>query len=249
MCPWPPPPDPLRLAQDEVHVLQANLDLSASAIAELGQTLAPDERVRAGKLRRGEIRSRFIAARGTLRAVLARYLGRAPSELRFCLSSLGKPALTTESGGDGLEFSLSHSNEWALYALARGRALGVDVEVIRADVEIDRIARRFFAAGEQAELFVSNGRARTEAFFDLWTRKEAYLKGRGLGLSFALLRRFTTGVSGGGSQAWLEVRDGTSGADPPWFLRSLQAGPGRAAALAVEGHACRVRCWHWPRRT
>ncbi len=241
---WPPPPAHLTLAEDEVHVWRAHLDLAPAQVRELLRTLTPDERARARRFRFRRDRDRFIVARGVLRAILGRYLGVDPGRLRFRYSPYGKPALADEFEDEGIRFNLAHSQGIALYAVSRGRDVGVDVEYVRADLADERIAERFFSPREVAMLRAVPAEQRREAFFHCWTRKEAYVKARGEGLSLPL-DQFDVSLAPGEPAALLS----TPG-DPPevtrWSLRALDPGPGYIAALAVEGNGWRLRCWQWP---
>jgi 4'-phosphopantetheinyl transferase len=244
---WSPPPQPLGLASDEVHVWRARLDVIAAQVEALAQTLAADERARAQRFHAARDRTQYIVARGLLRAILGRYLDEQPDRLRFCYSPHGKPALAEEQAANALRFNVSHAHGMALYAITRGREIGIDLEHIRADVTGEDIAARFFAPREVGMLQALPAHRRLEAFLTLWTRKEAYVKARGDGLSLDLTR-FDV------SRAIVEpAARVTSDAERHdlrrWSLRDLAPGPGYVAALAVEGHGWQLRCWYWPVRT
>ena len=231
------------LDNNEVHVWRASLDLTASHVQILQQTLAPDERARAERFYFQKDRAHFIVARGLLRVILGRYLDRPPDQLRFCYNSNGKPALAKEFNRDTLCFNLSHSHGLALFAVTRGRELGVDLERVRPHLADEQIAERFFSPREVAMLRALPTNMRTEAFFNCWTRKEAYIKARGEGLSFPL-DQVDVSLAPGEPVALLSAK-----ADPHeasrWSLQELAPGPSYAAALAVEGHDWRLRCWQW----
>lgn len=238
---WSLPPEDLTLGCDEVHVWRATLDVEASRVRSLQQILTADERARAERFHFREDRERFIVARGRLRIILGRYLMVDPSELRFSYSLYGKPSLAGGFDADALCFNLSHADGLALYAVARGRRLGVDIERVRADVADERVAEQFFAPGEVAALRAFSESMRPLAFFNCWTRKEAYIKARGEGLSLRL-DQFEVSLAPGEPAALLR----TSG-DPQestrWSLRALDTDPGYVAALAVEGSGWSLRCW------
>ena len=166
----------------EVRVWRASLSANAERLSAWLNVLCPEERARAQLLRSGEHRSRFVAAHGQLREILGACLSTPPGRLEFRRTAGGKP----EVGGacaDAVEFSMSHSGGLALYAVARGRRVGVDVEHIRAGPSFMQIARRFYSPRECAELESLPADRRTGAFFRLWTRKEAHAKATGRGLS------------------------------------------------------------------
>jgi len=232
------------LGCDEVHVWRAALDQTSSQIQSFLHTLAADEQARAGRFYFETDRERFIVARGLLRAILGGYLNRAPEGLSFCYSSHGKPALTGESGGDAIRFNVAHSHEVALYAVTRGRQLGIDVERIRFDLSVAEIAERFFSPREVATLRALPAELQRQAFFHCWTRKEAYIKARGQGLSLPL-DQFDVSLAPGEPVAVLGTQQDPSEASH-WSLQELTPAAGYVAALAVEGHGWRLTCWQWP---
>jgi 4'-phosphopantetheinyl transferase len=233
----------LTLSSGDVHLWRAWLDVPAPRVRSLKQTLAGDELKRAVRFYRRRDRERFVVARGLLRAILGRYLDVQPEQLRFRYGSNGKPALIAIDGQDALSFSLSHSHGLALYGITRDRRIGIDVERVRADFAYDRIARRFFSPRECAALGALAPDVRHEAFFACWTRKEAYVKATGKGLSFPL-KQFEISAApreaaGGLSAQW------ASGEISGWWLQGLIPAPGYVAAVAVEGRDWRLANWQW----
>ena len=239
--PWCLPPETLILGSDEVHVWRATLDQTASQIESFRHTLAADEQARAERFYFQRDREHFIVARGMLRSLLGFYLNKAPECLSFRYSSHGKPALAWESGGDAVRFNLSHSHGVALYAVTRGREVGIDLEYIRSDLEVEQIAERFFSRREIATLRALPIDLRTYAFFLCWTRKEAYLKARGEGLSLPL-DQFDVSLIPGEPAALLSTHRDSHEA-LRWSLQELTPTPGYAATLAVEGHGWHLACW------
>ncbi len=240
---WPLPPKTSRLTCDEVHVWRAALDQSPSLVARLFYSLATDERERAEGFYFHKDREHFIVARGLLRAILGRYLTIDPAQLRFNYSSYGKPSLPSESGGDALRFNLSHSHGLALYAFTRGREVGIDLERVRPDVADGQIAERFFSPREVAMLCELPVKKQTQAFFNCWTRKEAYIKARGEGLSLPL-NQFDVSLAPGEPARLLGTREHPQEASR-WCLQELIPAPEYTAALAVEGHGWRLASWEW----
>jgi phosphopantetheine--protein transferase-like protein len=241
---WLPPSGSLTLLRDEVHVWRATLDRSEAEIRELRQTLTADEQRRADRFVFEKDRIHFTAGRGILRALLAAYLGHDPRALRFTYNLQGKPALAGETGPAAPRFNLSHSHGLALFALAWDRELGVDLEWMRPDFASEEIAERFFSPQEVAVLRKVPLGQRPEAFFACWSRKEAYIKARGMGLSIPL-DQFDVTLAPGEPACLLATRE-----DPAqlgrWSMVSLPPAPGFQGALAVEGHGWRLRCWQWP---
>lgn len=239
---WPPGPTGLRLDRDEVHVWRGDLAVAPDRLAALAATLAPDEHDRAARFHFERDRRRFVAGRGILRAVLARHAGCPATALRFRYGPRGKPALEGDGGGGDLRFNVSHSGDLALVAVARGREIGVDVEALRPDLT-PGLAERFFSPAEVAALSALPPAARPAAFFACWTRKEAFVKATGDGLSLPL-DAFDVSLAPGEPPALLRVADDPHGPDR-WRLVALEPAPGFAAALAVEGRDWRLACWAW----
>jgi len=242
--PWRAPPETLVLGCDEVHVWRATLDQTPSQIQSFRHNLAADELARAERFYFEKDRGHFIVARGVLRAILGGYLKRAPECLSFRYSSHGKPALAGESGGDAIRFNVSHSHGVALYAVTRGREVGIDVERIRFNLAVAEIAGRFFSQREVAMLRALPTEAQREAFFRCWTRKEACLKARGEGLSLPL-NQIDVSLAPGKPDAVSGTQPDSSEASR-WSFQELAPAPGYVAALAVEGQGWRLACWQWP---
>jgi len=238
---WLNPPTDTPLADGEVHLWRASLKQTPDTLRQLHATLSADESGKAARYHFRKDRDHYIAARGLLRRLLGLYLARSPQSLRFTYGAYGKPALDGLPGAEDLRFNVSHSHELALYAFARGRDVGVDIEHMRADFAGDDIAARFFSAHEVSMLRTLPTPQRTRAFFNCWTRKEAYIKARGEGLSHPL-DQFDVSLIPGEPAALL----GTRG-DPQeltrWSLHALDAGEGYAAAVVVQGTDYTMRLW------
>lgn len=218
------PPD-----RDEIHLWWVALDRTVADEARLRALLTEDERARAAAYARAVDRRRFLVARAVLRRLLGRYLDAPPAAVPLAYGPRGKPHVT---GRADLRFNVSHSAGLALIGVARGREIGVDVERVRDDVDIEAFAARSFSPRELAALRALEAPARRRAFFDCWTRKEAYIKARGDGLAIPL-DAFDVSVAPGERATLLEVR-----ADPleahRWSLIAPVAPAGFAAAVAVE---------------
>lgn len=242
--PWPDPPKNLSLGEEDVHVWRSALDQTEAAVQGFFHLLAPDERGRAERFHFREDRERFIVARGLLRCILSHYLDVEPDRVKFGEGLYGKPFLITDGGISTVRFNLSHSRGLALYAITRNREVGIDLEYMCSDIAVERIAEQFFSGSEQAALKALPPNERTEAFFSCWTRKEAYIKARGEGVSFPL-DQFSVSLSPSEPATLLSVEGGLQ-ESALWTLRELTPGPGYAAALAVEGDHWRLGCWQWP---
>ena len=246
---WPEVAVMPALPDEAIHLWRTNLDLGAATIGEYRRLLAPDELVRAGRYRRALDRDRFIVARGTLRVLLGRYLALAPATLSFqytcacggpdCPPEGRKPTLDPTSGGDRLHFNVSHAEGLALYAIARDRPVGVDLELCRADLDPAELAPTVLAPQEWATLKTLPLAEQRAQFLQHWTAKEAYLKARGVGLSLPpdqiVLAASAQGklsiASAGGDE-----REGEH-----WALHAVTPIPGYAATLVSAGAAATVR--------
>jgi 4'-phosphopantetheinyl transferase len=231
--------DKLCLGCDELHVWLVDLDALAPDLDRWEKTLCDDERERAQRFRFLHLHSRFVGARGVLRTLLGAYLEVSPGALRFRYSDKGKPTLDQPYSDSQLQFNLSHSEQVALLAFARDRELGVDVERLQKNFDVEGIAKRFFSPAEQKAIFALPRNQWPEAFFTCWTRKEAFVKAKGDGLSLPL-DQFDVAVVPGQAAELLGTRP-----DPEeknrWSLTNLDVVSGFVAAVAVRGPALRVR--------
>jgi 4'-phosphopantetheinyl transferase len=205
------------------------LDVSALEVADLKKVLSPDEMERAERYRFDQHRNEFILTRALLRMVLASYAAQSPESLSFDYSAQGKPAL--KNGPPDLRFNVSHTEGLAVLALVREREIGVDAEKIRAQPDAQKLAKRFFSAREQLFLGKLSGDELQRAFFRCWTRKEAYIKAKGEGLSIPL-HAFDVSLEEDQPAALVGTRPDPTEAGR-WSLYDLSVGQGYAAALTV----------------
>jgi len=182
---WRIPPHPIDLPADAVHIWRVDLRVSPDCAERFTATLAPDERARAARFRFPEHRERFIAAHGALRDILSRYLDLPADQLTFSITPHGKPTLAAPDHA-WLQFNLSHSGALALIAVARDRPIGIDVEHLIPPDNFPRLVEQFFSANENAAFRALPESKRAAAFFAGWTRKEAYVKALGTGVSLPL---------------------------------------------------------------
>jgi 4'-phosphopantetheinyl transferase len=240
---WNIPPLHLQLKAHEVHVWRASLAAPEHTMQGFQCILEEEEVARAALFRFEKDRNHWIVARGILRILLSRYVNIAPGQLRFGSNAYGKPFLVFPALSPQLQFSVSHSQDLALYAFAYNRQVGIDVEYKRADVNYEALAKVSFSPDEQARLHSLPYDQKQEAFFNCWTRKEAYIKARGKGFSISP-NQFDVSFSPDEPAALLQNRE-----DPReiahWSLRELTPGMGYAGALAVEGVGWRFHYWQW----
>lgn len=232
---------PRRLpAEDELHLWRTSLAPGDARVAELARTLSADERARAERFAAPDDRRRFVAARGTLRELLGRYLDRPPASVAFAYGPAGKPELDGDQNGPDLRFNLAHSGGVALYAVTVDRRVGVDVEALRPLAHLGELSQLVFSDQEREELAAHPPSRRERAFFDGWVRKEAVLKALGHGLGAGLDGTEVSLARGGGRL--LRAIDGDAGARAGWTLTSVPMGSRYVAAVAVEGEpGCIVR--------
>jgi 4'-phosphopantetheinyl transferase len=228
---------PLALPENEVQVWQADLEAIRGDEQRWQRLLSSDEATRAARYHFLADRQRFVAARALLRTILGGYLVTDPQRLTFAYSDKEKPSLGRVYAGSGISFNVSHSGGIALLAFSRRREVGVDVEQVRRDFDVEAIASRFFSAHEQEQLAAAPNEEKFESFFRCWTRKEAFIKATGAGLSLPL-QQFDVSVAAGSSDALLSTRPDNSEA-ALWSLREIPAAPGYVAALCALG-----RDWH-----
>lgn len=221
----------LSLGPDEVHVWRAKLDAATPAlVGAMTALLSPDETERARKFYFERDRRRFAICRGILRTLLGRYLGAAPAGIAFRYGPNGKPALSLAHAagprGVALSFNVAHSDDLALFAIAGGGEIGIDVERIRELPDWEAVAEVSFSPQELARLRACEPAHRRDEFFRAWTRQEAVLKALGTGLGIATA---------------------TAGACTRGFhVHSLELDPRYAAALAARGGArvsLHIRGW------
>jgi 4'-phosphopantetheinyl transferase len=229
------------LGQAEVHLWVVPLILSAENSSYFKSILSLDEQERAGRFRKIGAAQRYIAARGSLRSLLGAYLTIEPDRLQFAYDAFGKPHLAGEEPLGSMRFSVSHSEDLALFGFARGHEMGVDVERIRPDIDFEDLAARYFSPNELKKLRALPADQQREAFYCGWTRKEAYLKGHGEGLSFPLDRVEVSLTPG--EPAMILKAFGDRGVSRRWIVQHLSPAPGYIGAAAVEGRDITFRCF------
>lgn len=239
---WQTSDTPPPLAAGTVHLWRFAVDRPADELARFAALVSDDERSRADRFTFPGLRERFLGGRGVLRTILARYLHSPPERIRFAYNNFGKPALLDEASG-GLRFNLSHTGELALLGVARGREIGVDVERHRREVNCEQLAEHFFSPAEVESLAALAPGERRRAFFACWSRKEAYIKAVGRGLSTPL-DGFAVSVAPEAPTALVWVRDAPDEL-ARWMLTTPDIGEGYSAAVCVEQPVGEMRQFHW----
>jgi 4'-phosphopantetheinyl transferase len=228
------------MTSGEVHFWLARLDrIPDGQVESADGVLSPDEWARAERMRAPH-RRRWIASRLVLRDLLARYCGEPPDAITFCYGPNGKPEVADESTSP-IHFSVSHSGGLAVYAVA-GEPLGVDLERYRP-LPVGELASRFLSDVEAAAVARLPREAQSQLFIRCWTRKEAYLKAIGIGLSGAL-RDFDVDLDPGSQRALITHR-GDVREPGRWSLLSPAVDPGFAAAIVVTARPWALRRFDW----
>lgn len=241
---WSSPREAPVLATQDVHVWRFSLDQSPTIVNTFRRLLTPDEQMRADRFHFEKDRHNFIAARGCLRTIIAQYLKTLPHEVRFGYNDHGKPRLLNSGGAaDPLHFNVTHSAGIALYAFTRLGEIGIDIEHINPEIAGADIAQRFFSANEIACLQRLPKGMQSRAFFNCWTRKEAFIKAKGVGLSLPL-DQFDVALTPSEPVAILRTEWDENEA-ALWSLKPIDANPAYAAAVALRVHGWRLDLWHF----
>lgn len=235
---WLHPPSLLLLSREEVHVWRAHLEQPPEVLQGMLRTLDTEEQTRASRFHFEKHRRRFIAGRGVLRSLLGRYLAVKPEEVRFAYGAYGKPTLDAAHHAGALRFNASHSHELAVYAFAQNHDVGIDVEYIKEDFATQEIAERFFSKYEIEVLSALPREEQAAGFFRCWTRKEAYIKATGSGLSHPLDQFDVTLAPHEPAALLRDHRDPEVATRYAMFNLDLPAG--YVGALAVAGSGVRL---------
>lgn len=239
---WYPGAGVSALPTDEVHVWRAYLPV-APEIHSLARLLSEDERDRAARFQQPVDRHRFIGGRALLRILLARYLHAEPEDMRFTYGPYGKPMLPKRSLPG---FNVAHSGSLVLVSVAMTEAVGVDVEQIRDEVDITQVASHVYSPQEHSAVAALPPAARRDAFFTCWTRKEAWLKACGAGLT---IDPTTFSVPLSPIRSFEMMAPAAVSAKPDrWAVWDIDPGDSYKGAVAIQGIGWKIRCWEWPWR-
>ncbi|WP_271253861.1 4'-phosphopantetheinyl transferase family protein [Pseudanabaena sp. Chao 1811] len=218
----------------DLQLYQARLDISEIECDRLWKLLSEDERSRADRFKRENLRRNFVAARGNLRIILAQWLGCKPKAIQFSYSDRGKPYLQNSKG---IYFNLAHSQDFAIYVVSSDREVGIDLEYINPQCDIEGIAQRYFSPSEYEVIKGLGDRdpsLAVQAFYQAWTLKEAYGKATGQGI--------TNILEGLDVSPLLETAIGTTLQIGDWNLKllstELELGISYAAALCINQRSC-----------
>ncbi len=241
---WVSPPRQPELESNDVHVWRVSLRVALIHVKDLFRLLAPEEIDRALRFHFQRDHDHFVIVRGVLRILLGAYIQIPPEQSRFQYSARGRPSLALDQADAMLDFNVSHSHELALLTFSRGRAVGIDLEYVRQDIAHEQIAEHFFSAQEVASLQALSDNLRATAFFNCWTRKEAFIKATGEGLSRPL-DQFSMSLAPGEAARLLAIQ-GQPEELSKWFIQDLEPGPGYAAALVAQNPVEHIHHWEYP---
>ena len=205
--------------------------------------LSTDEMDRANRFHFERDKNRFIAARVILRRILGSYLETDPQEIQFGYTSHGKPVLASHSYPNPLSFNLSHSGAFALFAITPCRSIGIDMELVRHDIDVLGIARRFFSKTEISSIEQAHKSKLHETFFQYWTRKEAFLKAIGKGISF-LMEKVDVSLTNGNGELTITL-PGAQDEDVNWYVQDLFPANGYTASIVIEGNHCTLKYFQY----
>lgn len=236
---WQTAAVPPQLQAGELHIWKIALDRDDGQWQPLMALLSNDEQIKADRYRFEKHRRRYILGRVTLRNLLGGYLDRAPETFRFAYNSHGKPFLANDDSG--LRFNVSHSGEIMLAAFVLNSEIGIDIEAIQQDIDYMGIGQRWFSEQESNTLRDLPKEKRIGAFFRAWTRKEAYIKAQGIGLSYSL-NRFSVSMDET-SPALLEHQDGLQ-ETKSWQIHDIEVSSAYSAAVAIEAARWDIRYNH-----
>jgi 4'-phosphopantetheinyl transferase len=238
---WPAGPSRIPLDTDAVHVWAINLDVPAAELNRFRACLTRPETERAGRFHFERDQRRFTVARGWLRTLLAKYAHTEPAQIEFAYGPKGKPRLGPAFASLRLEFNLAHAENLAVLAITRDKPVGVDVECLRPIPDAAQLVAQFFSPRESHAFEQLSAAEQPAAFFNLWTRKEAWLKaiGEGIAHSLALVE-----------VSFLPAEPARLLAAPGhnckrWTLRECVPAKQFVAAVALQGTATEFCFWQW----
>jgi len=229
------------ISSNEVHIWSLFFNAADGYTETLQSNLSVDESERAAKFHFEKDRRRFIIARGALRTILGYYLGKKPNAIIFNYTSFGKPMIA-DNQNNNINFNISHSDDLALYAITLNRKIGIDVERIKNDIHVLQIANKFFSPKEIAALESADKKNQHKIFFQLWTRKEALVKGLGESLSFPLEQINVSSIIGNSLSPILLPCNYKENLN--WYVQDLYPKEGYTAAIAAENNNCNILCWY-----
>ncbi|GHO82908.1 4'-phosphopantetheinyl transferase [Dictyobacter formicarum] len=238
---WARSPSSVILKPNEIHIWRVFVDEWIAAIPDLQNVLSPEEQARAQRFYFERDRHSSIIARGVLRVLLGRYCTIDPAMILLHYNEFGKPNLTIDGSPSPLYFNLAHSHTTIVYAFTYINHIGIDIEYMRTNVEYEEVAQHYFSPREKEQLQAVPTEQKMQAFFAGWTRKEAYIKARGKGLSIPL-NSFDVTLQPDKDPCLLDCREDPLAVNH-WSLYALPPDPHYAGALALDGTCEHIHFW------
>jgi 4'-phosphopantetheinyl transferase len=223
--------DHFALTDREIHLWALSSGSSRSTAARFHEMLSQDELQRASRFTTDELQRSFIIARGTLRTLLGRYVGIEPRNVQLLYGPHGKPSVAT---CNRISFNTSHSGGMVLYGITRGCEIGIDIELVRPLPNMNEIAQQFFCSEEISEFMSLPALNRELGFYRFWTRKEAYVKAVGRGLSLPLNSFRVTLAPARDARLLHQHRNTDIGALKPWTLGDIELSGPYVASLVYQ---------------
>ncbi len=229
------------LKPKDVHVWSVDFNVDPKTLERYWELLSIDEKKRVEKFRFKKDVIQFIVSRGVLRRLLGHYLNEEPTKITFQYGENGKPKLEDKYS---LQFNLSHAGKKAVMGFVHHFTIGVDVELIKPDVDLRYLATRFFSSKESNKLLRLPDAEIPQAFYNCWTRKEAFIKAKGDGLSFPLDQFEVSFIPG--EETALIATHWSPEEKEKWELFSFDIGTDYSGAVAIEGQTNRIKFFKWP---
>ncbi len=226
----------LHLPENSIHIWQSNLTSIQTCYSAYWQSLSAAEQARASRFKNAQHQYRHVICHGQLRSLLATYLSVAAKTIEFEIDDFGKPRLKGSKTDQGLVFNISHSGDYALFGFGWQQRLGVDIEIWREAIDMEALTQRCFSKTERHHWHALKANAQPAAFFDLWTRKESFVKAIGRGLSVGLDQCVTATSA---PLRYLSVPD-SYGVASDWTLVNIECDPGMSAAITTDRPNCHI---------
>lgn len=240
---WKKPNQELSLSAKEVHVWRTSLNVSDSEIIHLKNFLSSQELERVHRLKNPMHGRNALAGYGILREILGRYLAMDPKKIRFDFGSHGKPYIAMDMNHLRIQFNMTHTRQLVLYALTLENEIGIDAEYVDDKVRAEDLAMRFFSSLEYQQLMKLSQQSRLAGFYRCWTRKEAFIKAHGKGLSYPL-NKFSVSLDPHCVDCLIDLDDPELSIRD-WKLTSLIENEEYMAALAVENGFSQINRFQW----
>ena len=236
---WTITSQPPNLNGEEVHVWRIDLSDIAEAMPKLSQLLSSDEQQKASRYHFEKDRNNFTIRRAVLRKVLSLYMDVTPAELHFIYNNFDKPALEADTS---IRFNASSSRGIGIVAIVLDTRIGIDIEFLDASFSKLEIAEKYFSTDEVRAIGDLQSELRTAAFFDCWTKKEAYVKAVGDGMSHPLPNLAISSEKPGSFSI-----AATSEEEKGWTVKSFIPEENYIASVAYEGGLRTIRHFQLPK--